>query len=83
VSGELVLVTNEGEEILTAGISAGFPAGVANGHHLINRSNADAVYLEIGDRTPNDEVEYPDVDLMAKSGLEGWIFTRKDGSFYT
>jgi uncharacterized cupin superfamily protein len=82
VSGELVLVTNEGEQVLTAGMSAGFPAGVANGHHLINRSNLDAVYLEIGDRTPDDEVDYPDVDLIAKSSHEGWIYTRKDGSLY-
>jgi uncharacterized cupin superfamily protein len=83
VSGELVLVTNEGEETLTAGMSAGFPAGVANGHHLINRSNADAIYLEIGDRTLNDEVDYPDVDLIAKSSAEGWFFTRKNGSLYS
>ncbi|MDV2991668.1 MAG: hypothetical protein N4J56_001322 [Chroococcidiopsis sp. SAG 2025] len=83
VSGELILVTDEGEQILTAGMSAGFPAGVANGHHLINRSNSDAVYLEIGDRTPNDEADYPDVDLMAKSSAEGWVFTRKDGSLYS
>jgi uncharacterized cupin superfamily protein len=83
VSGELVLVTNAGEEILSAGMSAGFPDGVANGHHLINRSNAEAVYLEIGDRTSDDEVDYPDVDLIAKSSPEGWVFTRKDGSYYT
>lgn len=83
MSGELVLITDEGEQILTAGMSAGFPAGIANGHHLINRSNADVVYLEIGDRTPNDEVEYPDVDLIAKSSPEGWFFTHKDGSLYS
>jgi len=83
VSGELVLVTDEGEQILTAGMAAGFPAGVANGHHLINRSNADAVYLEIGDRTPDDEADYPDVDLIAKSTPEGCIFSRKDGSLYS
>ena len=83
VSGELVLVTNEGEEILTAGMSAGFPAGVANGHHLINRSNVDEVYLEVGDRTLDDEVDYPDVDLVAKLSSEGLIFTRKNGSLYS
>jgi uncharacterized cupin superfamily protein len=83
LSGELVLVTNAGEQILTAGMAAGFPAGIANGHHLVNRSNSEAVYLEIGDRTPDDKVDYPDVDLIAKSTPEGWVFTRKDGSLYS
>lgn len=82
LSGELILVTDEREQILTAEMAAGFPAGVANGHHLINRSNSDAVYLEIGDRTPNDEVNYPDVDLVAKDSPNGWLFTHKDGSLY-
>lgn len=80
---EVTLVTNEGEQILTAGMAAGFPAGVADGHHLINRSNSVVLYLEIGDRTPNDEVNYPDVDLFAKSSQNSRVFSRKDGSLYT
>jgi uncharacterized cupin superfamily protein len=83
LEGELILVTNEGEQILTAGRAVGFPAGVANGHHLINRSNSVAIYLEIGDRTPDDEVTYPDVDLVAKHSPNGWVFTRKNRSLYT
>ncbi len=83
LSGELILVTNDGEQTLTAGMAAGFPAGVADGHHLINRSNSDAVYLEIGDRTPADQVNYPDNDLVAKYSPNGWIFTHQDGSLYT
>lgn len=83
LSGELILVTNDGEQTLTAGMAAGFPAGVADGHHLINRSNSDAVYLEIGDRTPADQVNYPDDDLVAKDSHNGWVFTHKDGSLYT
>ena len=63
VQGELVLVTDAGEQTLRTGEMAGFPAGVANGHHLINRSQATATYLEIGDRTMPDRVDYPDVDL--------------------
>ena len=82
LSGELILVTNDGEQTLTAGMAAGFPAGVADGHHLINRSNSDAVYLEIGDRTPADTVNYPDVDLVAQDSANGWLFTHKDGSLY-
>ena len=83
LSGEIILVTDEGEQILTPGTAAGFPAGVADGHHLINRSNSEAVYLEIGDRTPNDEVIYPDDDLIAKNSPNGWVFTRKDCRLYT
>lgn len=83
LSGEITLVTDEGEEILTVGDCAGFPAGVAEGHCLINRSQEEvATYLEIGDRTANDEVVYPDDDLVAKCSVNGWIFTRKDGSLY-
>ena len=83
LEGELILVTNEGEQILTAGRAIGFPAGVANGHHLINRSNSVAIYLEIGDRTPEDEVIYPDVDLVANHSPNGWVLTHKDRSLYT
>lgn len=82
LEGEVTLVTNTGEQTLKAGMAAGFPAGEANGHHLINRSTSVAVYLEIGDRTPDDEVSYPDDDLMAKHSPKGWVFTHKDGSAY-
>lgn len=80
LEGEVVLVTDEGEEILTAGMCAAFKAGVANGHHLINRSDKPAVYLEIGTRTGADETWYPDDDLhvVTKDGVDHW--TRKDGS---
>lgn len=82
LEGEVTLVTNAGEQTLKAGMAAGFPAGVADGHHLINRSNSVVIYLEIGDRTPEEEVNYPDVDLMAKHSSNGWVFTHKDGSLY-
>lgn len=82
LEGEVTLVTNTGEQTLQPGMVAGFPAGVADGHHLINRSNSVAIYLEIGDRTLDDEVSYPDVNLVAKHSLGGWIFTHQDGSLY-
>ena len=82
VSGELVLVTGEGEQMLTAGMAAGFPAGRADGHQLVNRSGADAVYLEVGDRTPDDRVTYPDDDLEAHATRGGWRMLRKDGTPY-
>ena len=80
VSGELTLVTDAGEQVLTAGMVAGFPAGVADGHHLINKSDADATYLEVGDRTPLDDVDYPDIDLLVRhvDGKEAYV--RKDGT---
>jgi uncharacterized cupin superfamily protein len=82
IDGEITLITNDGAQILKPGMMAAFPAGVADGHHLINRSQQVAVYLEIGDRSPNDEATYPDDDLMAKASPEGWILTHKDGSPY-
>lgn len=82
LSGELVLVTEAGEQALTAGTCAGFPAASADGHHLVNRTGRDAVYLEVGDRDPADEVTYPDADLSAVATPQGRRFTRKDGTPY-
>jgi uncharacterized cupin superfamily protein len=81
VEGELVLVTDEGEETLRAGDCAGFKAAVSNGHHLQNRSERDALVLEIGARrTSEDEVFYSDIDLHALKGRAG--FVHKDGTPY-
>jgi uncharacterized cupin superfamily protein len=83
ISGELTLVTDTGETLLTPGMMAGFSAGVANGHHLINRSGEIATYLEIGDRTPGDHANYPDDDLLALSKTEGgYYFTHRNGELY-
>ena len=60
----------------------GFAAGKADGHHLVNRSARDAVYLEVGDRTPSDGASYPDDDIVARAVEGGWQFTRKDGTAY-
>ncbi|SEP26869.1 Cupin domain-containing protein [Rhodospirillales bacterium URHD0017] len=81
VSGELVLETNDGAQTLRAGMCAGFPAGCGNAHRFVNRSNADATILVIGDRTPFDEIDYPDIDNHATAGGDGkYVHTRKDGS---
>ena len=82
LEGEVTLITNLGEQVLKSGMAAGFPAGDADGHHLINHTDSDVVYLEIGDRTSGDSANYPDDNLIAKSGDNGWIFTRKDGEIY-
>ena len=83
VKGELTLVTDSGPQVLTAGMVAGFPAGKQDGHHLVNNSAHIAVYLEVGDRSPQDEVHYPDIDMVAKpSGSGGRIFTDRNGEPY-
>jgi uncharacterized cupin superfamily protein len=80
LAGEVTLVTDGGEQRLSAGMAAGFPAGKADGHHLINRGDRDALLLEVGDRTAGDEVDYADIDMMIR-----WVdgeerFLRKDGT---
>lgn len=81
LAGELVLIDDGGETQLSAGMCAGFVHG-GRAHHLINRSAADAVYLEIGDRLPGDSATYPDDDLAAEKCEAGWRFTRKNGEPY-
>ena len=81
VEGEVVLVTDEGEEVLRPGDCAGFKAGVANGHHIQNRSAVEAVLLEIGTRDPeNDGCDYPDIDMVARAREDG--YRRRDGTPY-
>ena len=82
VSGCLVLHTDEGRTELSAGMCAGFKAGTGNAHQLSNESTMDAVYLEVGDRTPGDEVSYPDDDLVARSENGVWLFAHEDGRAY-
>ncbi len=79
LSGEAVLVENNGETVLRPGDCAAFPKGVANGHRLINRSNSDCAFVVVGKAATSD-CHYPDVDLHldAASGR----FTRKDGTPY-
>jgi uncharacterized cupin superfamily protein len=82
LEGELTLITNAGRQTLRAGMAAGFPAGKADGHQLVNETDRPATYLEVGDRTPNDNVAYPDVDLAAGMVGAKWVFTHKDGRPY-
>lgn len=83
VSGELTLVSDAGETLLKPGMAATSRAGVADGHHLVNRSNADAVYLEVGTREPQDVCSYPDVDLrLEPDGKGSHRFVTKSGESY-
>ncbi len=82
LQGEPVLVTESGETPLRPGMCAGFPAQ-GEAHHIVNRSDADVLMLEIGDRPEGDEGSYPADDLQAVMGPDGkWRFTRKDGAPY-
>lgn len=84
LEGEPVLITNAKEMKLKPGMCAGFRAATGDAHHLVNRGPADVVYLEIGDRTPGEEVVYPDDDLLLTIGPDGkYRPTRKDGTPFT
>ena len=81
LSGEVVLVTDGGEELLRAGDCAGFKAGTKDAHHLQNRSSQDAVLLEVGARkVAEDEGDYPDIDLYFLKDNGG--YAHKDGTPY-
>ena len=83
LEGEPTLVTDAGETMLRPGMCAGFKAGTGDAHHLVNRTDRDVVYLEIGDRSPGDGATYPDDDLQAVQDAEArWRFVHKDGTPY-
>ena len=79
LEGELVLVTDEGETVLRPGMVAGFRAGMANGHHLVNRSNAIVRLLEVGTRTAEETATYSDIDMMYREDATAEGYFTKDG----
>ncbi len=83
LEGEVVLIEDEGETVLKPGDAAAFKANVPNGHHLVNKSSRDAVYLEIGTRSKHERAEYPDVDLLVVRDDAGFRYTHKDGKPYS
>lgn len=78
LEGELVMITDAGEQVMRPGDCAGFPKNIPNGHHFINRSGRDAVYLEVGTRAKDEVATYPDIDLH----LAGGRFLHKDRTPY-
>lgn len=82
LEGEVVLIEDGGETLLGPGEAAAFKAGVANGHHIVNRSERDAVLLEIGTRSASERAHYSDVDLAFVSDESGNHYTRKSGEPY-
>jgi uncharacterized cupin superfamily protein len=83
LEGSPMLVLGEQEFLLSPGDCYGFKAGTGIAHQLDNRSSETVTYIEIGDRTPGDEVEYPDDDIKAIQSNNGkWVLTHKDGRPY-
>ena len=83
LEGRPTLVTDEGRTRLAPGMCAGFPAGTGNGHHLLNETDAEVAYLEVGDRQPGETATYPDDDLVVERAPDGaWLFRHKDGTPY-
>jgi uncharacterized cupin superfamily protein len=81
IEGEVVLVSDDGEQVMRAGDVIGFKAGLQDAHHMINRSNAPARYIEVGSRIDADTAHYPDDDL--KWADEGdFVALHKDGTRY-
>jgi uncharacterized cupin superfamily protein len=77
------LETDAGSQVLKAGMCAGFPAGTGDAHRFVNRTNADVLLLVVGDRSADDVITYPEVDLHGRLGADSkFVFTRKDGTPY-
>jgi uncharacterized cupin superfamily protein len=83
LEGQVTLVTDAGEQVLGPGMAAGFPAGKADGHHLINRSDLPVLYLEVGTRAKAEVAQYSDIDMVARKDGGRFIFTRKNGEPYS
>ncbi len=83
LEGEVMLIEDDGETVLKAGDAAGFKANVPNGHHLVNKSGRDAIFLEIGTRSKHERAEYPDLDLVMIRDDKGGHFNHKDGTPYS
>ncbi len=79
LEGELFLIDDDGETLLRAGDAAAFPRGDGNGHHLANRSEKPALYLEVGTRSEREHVHYPDDDLVLIRDEKGRRALRKSG----
>ena len=82
LEGEVVLIEDEGETVLKAGDAAGWKAGVANGHCLINRSDRDVLVLEVGTRSPTENAFYSDIDMQIVRDEKGARYLHKNGEPY-
>jgi uncharacterized cupin superfamily protein len=80
LEGEVTLIEDDGETVLRAGDCAAFAKGTGNGHHLINRSSAMVVFLDVGSRSPLDVCIYSDIDMMTTNTDDRYV--HKDGTPY-
>lgn len=82
IEGTATVVIGEQQYEVSAGECVGFKAG-SQAHQIVNRSNETVTYIEIGDRSREDEVVYPNDDIAVRPGANGgWVVTRKDGSAF-
>ena len=79
LEGEVVLCEDDGETTLKPGDAAAWKAGVVNGHCLVNRSNRDAVFIEVGSRAARERAHYSDIDMKVERDDKGMHYTRKNG----
>ena len=82
LEGEVIMIENEGETLMRAGDCATHKAGIANGHHLVNRSQSDAVFVVVGTRAKTETAHYPDIDLEAINDGNGFRYFHTDGRPY-
>jgi uncharacterized cupin superfamily protein len=82
LSGECVMVLDGGETVMRPGDAAAFPAGLADGHHFINRSSEEARFLVVGSKSPEEVCTYSDVDLHLTVAGGGYQYSHKDGTPY-
>ena len=82
LEGEIVLIEDGGTTVLRPGDAAGFKADLSNGHHLVNKSQRDALYLEVGTRAKRERAHYSDVDLVYDRDESGFRFSRRSGEPY-
>jgi len=82
LEGHPTLHTDDGNTRLSPGMCAGFKAGIGNGHRLVNETSQEVVYLEVGDRSPEDQIHYPDDDIEAALRDGKWVFQHKVGTLY-
>ncbi|HZL31869.1 MAG TPA: cupin domain-containing protein [Pseudolabrys sp.] len=82
LEGEVVLCEDDGETVLKAGDSAAWRAGVANGHCLVNRSDRDAAFIEVGTRAAVERAHYSDIDMKVVRDDKGFRYTKKNGESY-
>ena len=80
ISGEATLIENDGEHVMLPGDAACWPAGVANAHHVVNRSDAPCTYVIVGTRPENDVCHYPDRRRVLHNDGPNWRIVGDDGT---